>query len=141
MLDVYVLASRYEGLPLAVVEAMLASRPVVATDVGSVSEAITDGETGLLVPPDDAAALARAVRSLLDDPAGRRRWARRHGLAPWRASARRRWRAVRGAVRRGAALSGTLARVDARFLLPRPVERAAVLGDVPGWREGLEAAG
>ncbi len=68
VLDVYVLASRSEGLPLAVIEAMLASRPVVATDVGSVSEAIVDGETGLLVPPDDAAALAQAVRSLLDDP-------------------------------------------------------------------------
>ena len=69
VLDVYVLASHSEGLPLALVEAMLAGRPVVATDVGSVSEAITDGETGLLVPPDDAPALARAVRSLLDDPA------------------------------------------------------------------------
>ena len=69
VLDVYVLASRNEGLPLALVEAMLASRPVVATDVGSVSEAIADGETGLLVPPDDAPALVRAVRSLLDDPA------------------------------------------------------------------------
>jgi glycosyltransferase involved in cell wall biosynthesis len=69
VLDVYVLASRNEGLPLALVEAMLASRPVAATDVGSVSEAIADGETGLLVPPDDAPALARALRSLLDDPA------------------------------------------------------------------------
>lgn len=68
-LDVYVLPSRFEGLPLSVVEAMLARRPVVATDVGSVSEAIADGETGLLVPPDDPSALARAVRSLLDDPA------------------------------------------------------------------------
>ena len=68
-LDVYVLASHSEGLPLAVVEAMLASRPVVATDVGSVSEAIAHGETGLLVPPGDPSALARAVRSLLDDPA------------------------------------------------------------------------
>jgi glycosyltransferase involved in cell wall biosynthesis len=69
VLDVYVLASHSEGLPLALVEAMLASRPVVATDVGSVPEAIADGETGLLVPPNDADALARAVRSLFDDPA------------------------------------------------------------------------
>ncbi|MGH3072975.1 MAG: glycosyltransferase [Gaiellaceae bacterium] len=68
-LDVYVLPSRFEGLPLTVVEAMLASRPVVATNVGSVSEAIADGETGLLVPPNDPAALARAVRSVLDDAA------------------------------------------------------------------------
>ena len=67
-LDVYVLASRSEGLPLALVEAMLAGCAIVATDVGSVSDAITDGETGLLVPAGDAPALARAVQSLLDDP-------------------------------------------------------------------------
>ena len=85
VLDVYVLASRNEGLPLALVEAMLASRPVVATDVGSVSEAIADGETGLLVPPDDAPALARPCARCSTTPLGRRRWARQHGLAPWRA--------------------------------------------------------
>jgi glycosyltransferase involved in cell wall biosynthesis len=65
--DVYCLPSRFEGFPLAVVEAMLAGLPIVAADVGSVSEAIRDGETGLLVPPEDPVALASAIRRLLDD--------------------------------------------------------------------------
>jgi glycosyltransferase involved in cell wall biosynthesis len=67
MFDVFVLPSRFEGFPLVLVEAMLAALPVVATDVGSVSESVVDGETGLLVPAEDAAALARAIRELLDD--------------------------------------------------------------------------
>ncbi len=46
---------------------MLAGLPIVAADVGSVSEAIRDGETGLLVPPEDPVALASAIRRLLDD--------------------------------------------------------------------------
>jgi glycosyltransferase involved in cell wall biosynthesis len=65
--DVYCLPSRFEGFPLAVVEAMLAGLPIVASDVGSVAEAIHDGETGLLVPPDDENALAAALRRVLDD--------------------------------------------------------------------------
>ena len=62
------LPSRYEGLPLAVLDAMLAELPVVAADVGSVREAVEDGSTGLLVPPDDPHALAAALRRVLDDP-------------------------------------------------------------------------
>jgi glycosyltransferase involved in cell wall biosynthesis len=65
--DVFVLPSRFEGFPLAVLEALLAEKPVVATDVGSVGEAVITGETGLLVPPDDADALAAAIRQLLGD--------------------------------------------------------------------------
>ena len=65
--DVYCLPSRFEGFPLAVVEAMLAGLPIVATDVGSVSEAVRDGETGLLVRPDAPDALSDAVRTLLED--------------------------------------------------------------------------
>jgi glycosyltransferase involved in cell wall biosynthesis len=65
--DVFVLPSRFEGLPLAIVEAMLARLPVVATDVGSVAEAVTHNVTGLLVQPDDGVALARALRSLLEN--------------------------------------------------------------------------
>jgi glycosyltransferase involved in cell wall biosynthesis len=76
-LDVFVLPSRSEGFPLAIVEAMLAGLPVVASDVGSVREAVLDGHTGVLVPPDDVEALARALRELLDDPAGRRELGRR----------------------------------------------------------------
>jgi glycosyltransferase involved in cell wall biosynthesis len=65
--DAFVLSSRVEGFPLAPVEAMLAGLPVVAADVGSVSEAVLDGETGFLFPAEDAEALAERVRRLLDD--------------------------------------------------------------------------
>jgi glycosyltransferase involved in cell wall biosynthesis len=74
---VFVLPSRTEASPVAVLEAMAASIPVVATDVGSVSELVIDGETGLLVQPDDADALAAAIRRLLDDEQLRRRLGRR----------------------------------------------------------------
>lgn len=59
--DVIALPSRSEGFPLAVVEAMLAARPVVATRVGSVLEAVTDGETGILIDKDDIDGLAAAA--------------------------------------------------------------------------------
>jgi glycosyltransferase involved in cell wall biosynthesis len=65
--DAFVLPSRQEGFPLAVVEAMLASVPVVASDVGSVGEAVLDGETGYLVPVEDPTALADRLRRLLSD--------------------------------------------------------------------------
>ena len=65
---VFCLPSRSESFPLSVVEAMLAGLPVVATDVGSVAEAVHHGETGFLVPPNDVDALADALRRLLDDP-------------------------------------------------------------------------
>lgn len=71
--DVMALPSRSEGFPLTVVEAMLAARPVVATRVGSVAEAVIDGETGLLVDKDDVAGLAAALRRLRDHPALRDR--------------------------------------------------------------------
>jgi glycosyltransferase involved in cell wall biosynthesis len=65
--DVFALPSRFEGFPLAIVEAMLARLPVVATAVGSVPEAVREGRTGLLVPPDDPEALAAALRRALGD--------------------------------------------------------------------------
>jgi glycosyltransferase involved in cell wall biosynthesis len=74
--DVLVLPSRFEGFPLVVLEAHLAETAVVATNVGSVSEAVLDGETGLLVPPADADALAVAIRQLLADADLRRRFAK-----------------------------------------------------------------
>lgn len=67
-IDVFVLPSRWEALPLVLVEAMQAGVPLVATDVGSVADLVEHRTTGLLVPPEDPAALAEAVRWLLADP-------------------------------------------------------------------------
>lgn len=66
--DVLVLSSIHEGMPLVLFEAMAASTPIVATDVGGVAECCDDGLTGLLVPPGDAAALAKALHAVLADP-------------------------------------------------------------------------
>lgn len=60
--------ARWEGFGLALLEAMLAAKPVVATRVSAAPEIVGDGETGVLVPPDDARALAEAVLGLLADP-------------------------------------------------------------------------
>jgi glycosyltransferase involved in cell wall biosynthesis len=75
--DVVALPSRFEGFPLVVLEAMMARRPVVATPVQSVPEAIEDGETGFLIPIDDPSSLAQAVTRLIDDPALRERMGER----------------------------------------------------------------
>jgi glycosyltransferase involved in cell wall biosynthesis len=68
-LDVFVLASRYEGGPYAPLEAMRADTPVVLTDVVGSRDTIEDGCSGILVPPDDPAAIARAALRLLADAA------------------------------------------------------------------------
>jgi glycosyltransferase involved in cell wall biosynthesis len=67
--DVFALPSRYEGLPTAVVEAMLANVPVVASAVNAVPDVVIPGQTGLLVPPRQPALLAAAIRQLLGSPA------------------------------------------------------------------------
>jgi len=69
ILDVFVLASIRESCPLVVLEAMAMKVPVVATDVGAVSELILDRRTGLVVPPCDAGALAEAILASLGRPA------------------------------------------------------------------------
>jgi glycosyltransferase involved in cell wall biosynthesis len=76
-LDVIVLSSLNEGSPVAVIEALAAARPVVATAVGGVGEVVDDGTSGILVQPRDAHAIARGVLRLLEDPA----WARQVGRA------------------------------------------------------------
>jgi glycosyltransferase involved in cell wall biosynthesis len=72
-LDVFVLPSRGENLPIAILEAMAAALPVVATRVGGVPEVVVDGETGLLVEPEDAAELAEALDRVASDEAFRQR--------------------------------------------------------------------
>jgi glycosyltransferase involved in cell wall biosynthesis len=71
--DVLTLPSIREGLPIAILEAMAAGKPVVATEVGSVPEVVQHESTGLLVPPRDSEALAKALQMLLADPTKRRR--------------------------------------------------------------------
>jgi glycosyltransferase involved in cell wall biosynthesis len=71
--DVACLSSAAEGVPMALLEAMAAGKPVVATRVGGVPEAVVDGRTGLLVAEGDAEAFAEALLELSDDPALARR--------------------------------------------------------------------
>ena len=70
--DVFVLPSRREGLGGAALEAMAAGRPVVASAVGGLAEAVVSGTTGLLVPAEDPDALSQALGSLIQDPEKRR---------------------------------------------------------------------
>jgi glycosyltransferase involved in cell wall biosynthesis len=83
--DVFVQSSLSEGLPLAVLEAMAAARPVVATRVGGIPEAVVDGETGYVVDPGDPELLAAAINKILarsdrGEALGRAGWerAKRH---------------------------------------------------------------
>ncbi len=72
LLDISVLCSLSEGFPNSIIEAMAAGKPVVATSVGGVADAVEHGRTGLLVPPSDPEQLAAAIESLLIDPSRRR---------------------------------------------------------------------
>ncbi|MGO0123314.1 glycosyltransferase family 4 protein [Desulfothermobacter acidiphilus] len=108
-LDIFVLPSLSEGMPLAVLEAMAAGKPVIATRVGGIPEAVLEGETGYLVPPGDSQALALALEKLLRSPdkarsmgaAGRRR-------AEELFSSRRMAQAVMGVYREALAHRGLL---------------------------------
>lgn len=71
--DVFVLPSRWEGTPLSLMEAMAAGRAVIATRVGSVPEMVSDGVSGVLVPTEDPAPMAQALRRLFLDAALRQR--------------------------------------------------------------------
>lgn len=71
--DVFVLPARREGLGVSALEAMAAARPVVASAVGGLVDAVVEGETGLLVPPDDSRALSSALERLTRDASLRAR--------------------------------------------------------------------
>jgi len=86
--DIYVQPSRWEGLCITVIEAMAAGLPVVAMDVGGISESVIDGETGFLVSPGDYKAFSDTIRRLIENPqlrtemgeAGRRRAEKKYSL-------------------------------------------------------------
>lgn len=71
--DIFTLPSHREGMPRSIIEAMLTGLPVVATDIRGNREEVVDGQTGLLVPVHDTAALAQALQSLVSDENLRRR--------------------------------------------------------------------
>jgi glycosyltransferase involved in cell wall biosynthesis len=89
--DLFVLSSRSEGTPLVLLEAMVAGRPVVATEVGGVGSVLEADRGGWIVPPESPELLARAVAAALDDPvernargtASRARVARDYGAPAW----------------------------------------------------------
>jgi glycosyltransferase involved in cell wall biosynthesis len=72
-MDVVVLSSRFEGMPLAVLEWMAAGKAIVASRVGGIPAIVEHGREGRLVPPRDYVAFADEIGHLLDDPAERRR--------------------------------------------------------------------
>jgi glycosyltransferase involved in cell wall biosynthesis len=75
-LDIFVLASLDEGMPMAVLEALASGCPTIATEVGAVPKLIMPGQSGLLIPPGHAQGLTQAICSLLSEPDLRRRLAR-----------------------------------------------------------------
>lgn len=90
--DVFVLPSRDEGMPNVVLEAMASGLPVAASRVAGAEDLVAEGETGFLVPPEDADALAAALRKLTDDAdlravLGARGRARVEAEFTWRAAA------------------------------------------------------
>ena len=77
--DIFALASRHEGLPVTVMEAVTVGTPIVATAVGELPRLLTDGVDARLVPPDDPGLLAAAIGQLAADPAARERLAHNAG--------------------------------------------------------------
>ncbi len=73
IMDVFLMTSKAEGTPLVILEAMSMGIPVVATDVGGISEQVANGKTGIVVPPKDVNAIAKAVLYLLENDETRKR--------------------------------------------------------------------
>jgi len=73
--DLFCLSSRYEGMPYVYLESLAAGLPIVSTRVGGVSMCVEEGRNGLIVAPDDPQALATALKSVVDNPELRARFA------------------------------------------------------------------
>jgi glycosyltransferase involved in cell wall biosynthesis len=71
--DSFVLPSLWEGLPMALIEAMASGLPIIATDVSGTRDVMVPGETGVLVPPGNSESLVQAIETLMKDPARGRR--------------------------------------------------------------------
>ncbi len=69
MMDIFVLPSLHEGIPMVLLEAFALKRPVIASRVGGIPEVVSHGHSGMLVRPSNAAELASAIRNLIEDPA------------------------------------------------------------------------
>jgi glycosyltransferase involved in cell wall biosynthesis len=74
--DIFILASDWEGFPISIIEAMRAGLPIVASNVGGISEAVIEDNNGYLVPRDNAEALSHAIRRLLADKKKREKMGR-----------------------------------------------------------------
>ena len=129
--DVFVLASLYEGLGVAVMEALALGLPVVATAVGGVPEVVEHGREGLLVPPGQPRELAAALVTLLTDAERRQRMARGGGPARRGAVHRHRRAAHRGGVPRSWHDGGGRAGAD-RPVGIAPVTSGACFGPPAG---------
>ena len=66
--DLFILPSIYEGLPIAIIEAMMESKPIIATSAGAVNEMLVNGETGLIIPSKNPDAIVKSVKELIADP-------------------------------------------------------------------------
>lgn len=119
--DVFTLASKWEGLPVALMEALALGLPVVATAVGGVAETMHDGVDAVLVPPGDPQALADGWRSLFADTALRRRMARLNRQRAAEFDAARAQRVIEAAYLGGATPPA-----------PEPVDVAARRATAPG---------
>jgi glycosyltransferase involved in cell wall biosynthesis len=119
--DVFALSSLYEGVPCAVIEAMRCGVPVVATAVNGVHEVVVPGRSGLLVPPRDPRALARAIGSLLGDPVEGARLA---------ATAQRQ---LEGHFVTSGLGDDLMQTYEVALRTPDGVDRSAILAAQPGW--------